>query len=140
MSELTKKQLRALDDYAALQISLEHLLECLGNAIEVDFRPAERTVLFHYDNRKPAVHIELRHIRDAMDKQARGEITTEQLSDLAAMLLADPSYDWEGPDEEEIAGRLNEMAVPRAPRAGGRAVYEHVIDPSGKTVSFVQKV
>jgi hypothetical protein len=87
-----------------------------------------------------AVHIELQHIRHAMDKQGGGEITTEQLSDWAAMLLADPSYDWEGPDEEEIAGWLNEMAVLRAPRAGGRAVYEHVIDASGKTVSFVQKV
>ena len=75
-----------------------------------------------------------------MDKQARGELTTERLSDWAAMLLADPSYDWEGPDEEEVAGWLNEMAVLRAPRTGGRAVYEHVIDPSGKTVSFVQKV
>jgi hypothetical protein len=140
MSELAKKQLRALDDYAALRISLEQLLECLGNAIEVNFRPEERKVLFHYDNRKPVVRIELRHIRDAMDKQARGEITTEQLSDWAAMLLANPSYDWEGPDEEEIAGWLNEMAVLRAPRAGGRAVYEHEIDPSGKTVSFVQRV
>jgi hypothetical protein len=140
MRRLTRKQRRALEDYAAFGISLEQLRTVLGDAIEVDFRPAERRVLFHYDNRKPAVHIELRHIREAMDKQARGEVTTEQLSDWAAMLLANPSYDWEGPDEEEIAGWLNEMAVLRAPRAGGRAVYEHVIDPSGKTVSFVQRV
>jgi hypothetical protein len=140
MSELTEKQRKALDDYAALRISLKQLLEYLGSAIEINFKPDERKVLFRYDNRKPVVHIELRHIRDAMDKQGRGEITTEQLSDWAAMLLADPSYDWEGPDEEEIAEWLNEMAVLRASRAGGRAVYEHVIDPSGKTVSFIQKV
>lgn len=140
MSQLTEKQRRALEDYAALRITLEQLLESLGNAIEINFSSNERKVLFHYDNRKPVARIELQHIRDAMDKQARGEVTTEQLSDWAAMLLADPSYDWEGPDEEEVAGWLNEMAVLRAPRAGGRAVYEHVIDPSGKTVSFVQKV
>jgi hypothetical protein len=140
MNQLTKKQRRALEDYAALRITLEQLRESLGGAIEINFSSDERKVLFHYDNRKPVVRIELRDIRDAMDKQARGEITTEQLSDWAAMLLADPSYDWEGPDEEEIAGWLNEMAVLRAPRAGGRAVYEHVIDPSGKTVSFVQKL
>src|ERR1700719_3501192 len=103
MSELTKKQLCAIDDYAALRISLEKLVERLGNAIEVHFKPDERKVLFHYDNRKPVVHIELRHIRDAMDKQACGEVSTEQLSDWAAMLLADPSYDWEGQDEDEIA-------------------------------------
>jgi hypothetical protein len=140
MSELTQKQLKALGDYAALRISLEHLIECLGNAIEVNFKPDERRVLFHYDNRKPVVHIGPQHIREAMDKQAQGEISTEQLSDWSAMLLADPSYDWEGPDEEEVAEWLNEMALLRAPRAGGRALYEHVIDPSGKTVSFVQKV
>jgi len=29
------------------------------------------------------------------------------------------------------------MAVLRAPRAGGRAVYEHVIDPSGEN-SFIR--
>jgi len=140
MSQLTEKQRKALEDYAALRITLEQLLKFLGNAIKINFSSNERKVFFHYDNRKPVVRIELRHIRDAMDKQARGEVTTVQLSDWAAMLLADPSYDWEGPDEEEVAGWLNEMAVLRAPRAGGRAVYEHVIDPSGKTVSFVQKV
>lgn len=140
MSQLTEKQRKALEDYAALRVSLEQFLASLGDAIEINFSPHERKVLFHYDNRKPTVRIELRHIRDAMDKQARGEITTEQLSDWAAMLLADPSYDWEGPDEDEIAEWLNEMAVLHAPRAGERAVYEHIIDPSGKTVSFVQKV
>lgn len=140
MSQLTEKQRRTLKDYAALRITLEQLRESLGDAIEINFSPDERRVQFRYDNRQPVARIELRHIREAMDKQARGEITTEQLSDWAAMLLADPSYDWEGPDEEEIAGWLNEMAVLRAPRAGGRAVYEHIIDPNGKTVSFVQKV
>jgi hypothetical protein len=141
MSQLTEMQRTALEDYATLSISLNQLLERLGNAIEISFGPTERKVLFHYDNRKPVVRIELRHIRDAMDKQTRGDVTADQLSDWAAMLLADPSYDWEGPDEDEIAGGLNEMALLSAPRAaGGRAVYEHVIDPSGKTVSFVQKL
>jgi hypothetical protein len=140
MSQLTENQRRALEDYAALRVSLDQFLGVLGDAIEIKFGPDERRVLFHYDNRKPAVRIQLSHIRDAMDKHARGDITTEQLSDWAAMLLADPSYDWGGPDEDEIAEWLNEMAVLHAPRAGERAVYEHLIDPSGKTVSFVQKV
>jgi hypothetical protein len=110
MSELSKKQRRALEDYAALRITLEHLRECLGSAIEINFSSDERKVLFHYDNRKPLVHIELQQIREAMDKHARGEITTENLSDWASMLLANPSYDWEGPDEEEIAEWLNDIS------------------------------
>jgi hypothetical protein len=111
MSKLTKKQLAALKDYAALRISLEQLGECLGDAIEVSFGPYKRKMLFHYDNRKPVVHIELRQIREAMDKHERGDITTEQLSDWAAMLLANPSFDWEGPHEEEIAKWLNEISL-----------------------------
>ena len=111
MSSLTKKQLAALEDYAALRISLEQLRECLGDAIEVSFSPDERKLLFHYDNRKPVVHIELRQIREAMDKHGHGDITTEQLSDWAAMLLANPSFDWEGSDEEEIADWLNEISL-----------------------------
>ena len=140
MNKLTARQLNSLNDYAVLGISLEQLLKCLGDVIDVKFTPQERRVSFHYDNREPAVHISLQHIKGAMDKQARGEVTTEQLSDWAALLLADPSFDWEGPDEDEIAGWLNEMALLRAPRSGGRAVYEHIIDPSGITISFVQKV
>jgi hypothetical protein len=111
MSDLTKKQRRALEDYGALRISLEQLREVLGDAMEVDFGPHERKVLFRYDNRKPVVRVELLHIKDVMDRHARGEITTEQLSDWAAMLLANPSYDWEGSDEDEIADWLNDISL-----------------------------
>jgi hypothetical protein len=110
-SELTKKQRRALADYGVLRISLEQLRGALGDMMEVDFGPHERKVFFHYDNRKRVVQVELRHIRDVMDRHARGDVTTEQLSDWAAMLLANPSYDWEGPDEEEIADWLNEISL-----------------------------
>jgi|SRR5712691_11811710 len=111
MTELTKKQRRALEDYGALRISLGQLRDALGDAMEVDFGPHERKVLFHYDNRKPVVHVELRHIKHAMDRHARGEITTDQLSDWAAMLLANPSYDWGGSDEDEIADWLNDISL-----------------------------
>lgn len=110
-SELTKKQRRALEDYGVLRISLEQLRDTLGDAMEVHFGPHERKVFFHYDNRKPVVHVELRHVKDVMDRHARGDVTTEQLSDWAAMLLANPSYDWEGPDEDEIADWLNEISL-----------------------------
>jgi hypothetical protein len=111
MRRRTRKQRGALEEYAAFGISLEQLRTVLGDAIEVDFGPHERKVLFHYDNRKPVVRIELRHIRDAMDRQARGGITTEQLSEWATMLLANPSYGWEGPGQEEISEWLNGIST-----------------------------
>ena len=39
----------------------------------------------------------MKHIRAAMEKQARGEISTEELADWATMLLLNQAYDWEGP-------------------------------------------
>jgi hypothetical protein len=51
-----------------------------------------------------------------------------------------PVDDWEGPDEDELAEWLNWMAVLHVPLAGERAIYEPIIEPSGKAVSFVQKV
>jgi hypothetical protein len=46
-----------------------------------------------------------------MDKHARGEITTQQLSDWATMLQLNHTYGWEGPGEEEIAGWLDEISL-----------------------------
>jgi hypothetical protein len=46
-----------------------------------------------------------------MDTHARGEITTEQLSNWAAMLLANPSYTWDDADEDEIADWLNDISL-----------------------------
>jgi hypothetical protein len=108
---LTRSQRKALQDYATLTISLEQLRHSLGNAIEIDFGTQQRNVRFHYDNRKPVVHIELGQIREVMDKHSHGEVSTEQISDWAAMLLANPSYDWAGPEEDEIAQWLNEISL-----------------------------
>lgn len=102
-----------MEDYATLGVSLEQLREALGDAIEIHFGPHERKVQFRYDNREPVVHIELGQIREVMDKHARPEITTEQLSDWAAMLLANPSYDWEGPDETKSRnGSMKSVSSP----------------------------
>ena len=46
-----------------------------------------------------------------MEKQARGEISTEQLADWATMLLLNDACDWEGQEEEEIAVWLNEISM-----------------------------
>ncbi len=111
MSDLTKKQRRALEQYAEMRISIEEFRERLRGVLEFDFKDQERKLTTHYGAPEPGVRIEMRHIRDAMDRHARGEITTEQLSDWAAMLLLNHAYDWEGPDEEQIAEWLNDISL-----------------------------
>ena len=71
---------------------------------------AERRLTSYFLLPQPGVRIELWHIRNAMGKQERGEISTRQLSDWAAMLLLNEAYDWEGPDEDEIAEWLNDIS------------------------------
>src|SRR5579883_2966522 len=82
----------------------------LAAVVEFDFREHERRLDCHYGAPVPGVRIKMRHIRAAMEKQGRGEISTEQLADWATMLLMNPAYDWEGPEEDEIAGWLNDMS------------------------------
>lgn len=110
---LTAEEFRSHEQFARLEISLEELRNRVGgDVLEFDFSdPARRTLTSHFGTPEPAVRIEVSHIRNAMDKHARGEITTQELSDWATMLQLNHTYDWEGPDEEEIAGWLDEISL-----------------------------
>jgi len=111
MSSLTRKQRRALEEFAELKISIDELRERLQGVLEFDFRDQERKLTSHYGTPVPGVRIELETIQAAMDKHARGEISTEQLADWATMLLLNDAYDWEGPKEEQIADWLNDISM-----------------------------
>jgi hypothetical protein len=111
MSSLTRKQRRALEEFAELKVSIDELRERLDGVLEFDFKDHERRLTSHYGTPVPGVRIELEHIQAAMDKQARGEMSTEQLADWATMLLVNDAYDWEGPKEEEIAAWLNDISL-----------------------------
>src|SRR5579883_3000766 len=99
-----------LEEFADLEISLEELRRRLAGVVEFDFREHERRLDSYYGTPVPGVRIEMRHIRAAMERQGRGEISTEELADWATMLLMNHAYDWEGPEEDEIAGWLNDMS------------------------------
>lgn len=111
MSSLTRKQRRALEEFAELKISIDELRERLQGVLEFDFREQERKLTSHYGTPVPGVRVELETIQAAMDKHARGEISTEQLADWATMLLLNDAYDWESPKEEQIADWLNDISM-----------------------------
>ncbi len=111
-SDLTRGQRRALEEFAELRISLEDLRRRLHGVLEFDFKDQERSLKTHYGGTPtPGVRIELEHIREAMEKHAREEVSTHDLADWATMLLLNDAYDWEGPDEEKIADWLNEISI-----------------------------
>ena len=76
-----------------------------------NFGKEERTLTSYFLLPQPGVRVEKRYIHTAMDKHARGEISTEQLADWATMLLLNDAYDWQGPEEEEIAVWLNDISM-----------------------------
>ena len=108
---LTRHERVALERFARLKISLEELQHALGKMLEVNFKEEERRLNSHFLLPEPGVRIELKYVHEAMGKHARGEITTQQLSEWAAMLLLNDAYDWQGKDEDEIADWLNEISL-----------------------------
>jgi hypothetical protein len=111
MNQLTKKQRKALEEFAELKFSIEELRSRLRGVLEFDFKDHERRLIPHYRDPEPAIRIELKHIKAAMDKHRKGAMTTEELADWATMLLLNQAYDWQGPQEEEIATWLNEISM-----------------------------
>jgi hypothetical protein len=108
---LTRRERRALEQFAHLEISLKELQRCLGQMLEVNFAPEERRLTSHFLFTQPGVLIERKDIQAAMDRHVRGEMSTEQLADWATMLLLNDAYDWQGPEEEQIADWLNEISM-----------------------------
>jgi hypothetical protein len=71
---------------------------------------AERRLTSYFLLPQPGVRIELWHIQNAMAKHERGETSTPELAEWASMLLLNEAYDWEGPDEDDIADWLHEIS------------------------------
>jgi|ERR1700733_4984466 hypothetical protein len=100
-----------LEKFARLEISLEDLGKALKKVLQFEFSEDERRLSAHFLVPEPGVRIDQDHIRRAMDKHAREEISTDQLAGWATMLLLNDAYDWQGPDEEEIAAWLNDISM-----------------------------
>ena len=94
-----------------MEISLDELTIRLHGMLELDFGPEERKLISHFLLPQPGVRIELSGVRKIMEKHWRGEVSDDELYRWATMLLLNEAYDWEGPDEDEIAEVLNELAT-----------------------------
>src|SRR5579875_3901793 len=112
--ELRSDERDILARFARLDIPLQEVLVRLGDMLEIDFGPVERRLTSYFLFPVPAISIGMQHISNALDKHWRGEITDNELRDWATMLLLNEAYDWPGPDEEQIAGMLNELSMRKA--------------------------
>ena len=97
--------------FARMEIPLAEVCRSLQGMLSVDFGLYERRLTSHFLAFEPRIRIEKHHIQNALDMRSKGGISERELSDWAAMLLMNDTYDWEGPDEEEIAASLNELSA-----------------------------
>ncbi len=104
-------ELELLERFARMEISLDELTVRLHGMLELDFGPEERKLISHFLLPEPGVRIELNGVRKVMEKHWKGEVSDDELYRWATMLLLNEAYDWEGPDEDEIAEVLNELAT-----------------------------
>jgi hypothetical protein len=72
-----------------LKISLAELKRRLAGVVEFDFQNHERRLDSYYGTPVSGIRIELSRIRTAMDKQARGEISTKQAGGLGNDVAAE---------------------------------------------------
>lgn len=111
---ITPEERETLARFAELEIPLEEVCIRLGGMLDIDFGPSERRLTSHFLLPEPGIRIEMRHVRNALSKHWNREVTDQELSDWATMLLLNEAYEWPGPDEDEIAGMLNELSMRKA--------------------------
>lgn len=110
MSKLTKEQHQALKEFAEGKICLGELAKALSCIMEINFKNHQRQIKWKEGICGPEFRIELSHIHNAMERHTRGEISTEQLVEWAAMILINDAFGWEGPDQDEISELLNDIS------------------------------
>jgi len=102
-----------LTQFANCEISLAELLTGLHGKVEILFDTDVRSLTSHFLTAEPGIRIDLNHIRNAKSKNATAELSNEDLMNWATMILLNDAYLWDGPDEEEIVDRLDELSLPQ---------------------------
>jgi hypothetical protein len=101
---------KALERYARVEITFVDLREQLKDIAQFEFLLTERRFSPFYEPPQPPVRVEKSYIDGAREKQARGEITQQELGLWATMLLMIDAYDCQGLDEEAITEALDDLS------------------------------
>ena len=109
---LTPDERHALVQFACCEINLESLIARLGGLIEIHFEPKERRLTSHFLTPIPGIQIDVGHIQNAISRARHHEISSTDLQNWATMILLNDAYEWEGPDADKIADRLNKLSMP----------------------------
>jgi hypothetical protein len=111
--QLTAEEMQILARFVRFEITLSELLVELHGILKFYFTPNTRSFESGFIVPEPGVRVTQGDIDQAAARHASGQILTSELTKWATMLLLNDAYDWQGPDEDEIAGRLNDLSMPQ---------------------------
>ena len=111
--KLTPEELQLFARFIRFEVTRSELLATVRGVFTFDFTPAVRRSECNFAPPAPGVRVTLSDIDNATAFHAQGRISTDDLTQWATLLLHCDAYDWEGPEENEIAGRLNDLSMPQ---------------------------
>ena len=108
---LTAEEKELFARFVRLEVSLDEVLVQLRGMLEMDFGREKRTFVSHFLLPEPGIRVEVSHVKNAMEKHRKGEISGDEIYRWATFLLLNEAYDCEGPDEDDIAEMLDELSI-----------------------------
>ena len=100
---LTKSELELLARFVRFEITLNELLVDLHGILKFNFTPNQRFFESSFVVPEPGVRITSSDIDQAIARHASDQISTDELTKWATMILLNDAYDWAGSNEDEIA-------------------------------------
>jgi hypothetical protein len=92
---------------------MTELITGLHGRIEILFDTDPRSLTSSFLPAEPGIRIELNHIDRAKSKNSAGRLSNEDLMLWATMIRLNDAYVWDGPEEDEIVDRLDELSLPQ---------------------------
>ena len=102
-----------LTQFANCEVSIDELIAGLHGKLEIFFDTDVRSLTSHFLTAEPGIRIGLNQIDRAKSKNSAGNLPNEDLMRWATMIRLNDAYVWDGPEEDEIADRLDELSLPQ---------------------------
>ncbi|MFN8009044.1 MAG: hypothetical protein U0V70_18850 [Terriglobia bacterium] len=107
---LLREELKVLNQFLCLEISLKDLRDKLVDVLEFDFEGDKPWLNGHFITPEPGIRVEKWHIENALDKKRLGLISERELEEWASVILMCLAYDIEeNADHDLIADWLNDL-------------------------------
>ncbi len=107
---LTEDQLRAHEQFAWMETSIEQLCHLCRSVMKFKFDATERRFRSHFQIPEPGILISKRRIENALMRKRLGIVSERELVLWGTMILLNDAYEIGSTDEDLIAEWLNDFS------------------------------